>query len=93
MSYVKSNINVFGGFARDYTVAELETMTAEQFAELPLADQVNVYNNHRDQYDRLVADTAPSSAKDTRTDAQRFADEFEERIDTILRKNFHPNEA
>ena len=92
MSYVKSNINVFGGYAREYTVAELETMTVEEFDALPLSDQVCIYNNHRDAYDRLTGVTEPR-AKDTRTDEQRFADEFEERIDTILRKNFHPNEA
>jgi len=88
MSYVKSNINVFGGFARDYTIAELETMTVEQFDKLPLADQVNIYNTHKDVYDRLTGNTVPS-AEDSRTEAEAFADTFEQRVSDIITRAFH----
>ena len=92
MSYVVSNQNIYGAYARDYTDAELETMTAERFDQLPLADQVCIYNNHRDAYDRLTGRTAPK-AEDKKSDAQRFADEFEARVDMALKRAFHPNEV
>lgn len=92
MSHVKSNFDVFVRNIREYTADELETMKSEQFDALPLADQVNIYNKHRDVYDRLTGRTA-SKAEDKKTDAQRFADEFEQRVDMALKRAFHPNEV
>lgn len=92
MSFVVSNQNLYGAYTRDYTDAELETMTTSQFDQLPLADQVSIYNKHRADYDRLTGRTAPK-AEETKTDAQRFADEFEQRVDEALRRNFHLNEV
>ena len=91
MSHVKTNIDTFFvSNAREYTTDEVAEMTTEQFDALPLSDQISVYNNHRAEYDRLTGRTAPS-AKDSRTEAEAFADTFEQRVDDILQKNFHPN--
>lgn len=88
MSFVRSNIDLFTGYARDYTVDELKRMTVEQFDALPLSDQVCIYNNHRDAYDRLTGRTAPC-AEDSRTEAEAFADTFEQRVSDIITRAFH----
>lgn len=54
MSYVKTNIDLFTPKYREFEDAEVETMTAKEFDELPLSDQISIYNNHRHEYDRLA---------------------------------------
>ena len=95
MSYLKSNIDIFAREVKDYTADEVQKMTTKQFEELPLSDQISIYHNHRAEYDRLTgrAKTAEPTAEDTRSDAQRFADEFEKRVDDAIRRAFHPNEG
>lgn len=95
MSYVRSNIDIFAREVRDYTADEVVKMTTKQFEELPLSDQISIYNNHRAEYDRLTSGdkTAEPSTEDTRSDSERFADEFEKRVDDALRRAFHPNEG
>lgn len=91
MSYVQSNQNIYGAYARDYTEEQLETMTTKQFDKLPLADQVNIYNKHRDVYDRLTGRVEKPKVEDARSDSQKFCDEFEARVFDIIERNFHPN--
>ena len=95
MSYLRSNIDIFAKEVRDYTADEVAEMTKEQFEELPLSDQISIYHNHRAEYNRLTgrAETTEPTAEDTRSDAQRFADEFEQRVDDAIRRAFHPNEG
>ena len=95
MSYLRSNIDIFAREVRDYTADEVQKMTTKQFEELPLSDQISIYHNHRAEYDRLTGrdKTAEPTAEDTRSDAQRFADEFEKRVDDAIRRAFHPNEG
>lgn len=95
MSYLRSNIDIFARNVREFEETEVSEMTAEQFNELPLSDQVSIYNRFPSEYDRLTgrAKTAEPSTEDTRSDAQRFADEFEKRVDDAIRRAFHPNEG
>lgn len=95
MSYLRSNIDIFARNVREFEETEVSEMTAEQFNELPLSDQVSIYNRFPSEYDRLTgrAETAELIAEDTRSDAQRFADEFEKRVDDAIRRAFHPNEG
>jgi len=92
MSYVKSNFDVFTQSARDFSIAELESMTVEQFEALPLSDQVAIYNHHPEQYARLTGraheDTATANS-DNRSHAEQFADEFERRINDVITRAFH----
>ena len=91
MSYVKSNFNVFVKDVREYDDKEVESMTAEQFNDLPLAGQVSIYNHFPDQYDRLTGRAAEECApgEDNRSHAERFADTFEQRVDAIITRAFH----
>ena len=92
MSHVKTNFHVFTQSARDFSIAELESMTVEQFDALPLSDQISIYNNHRDAYDRLTGratEDTTAHTEDSRTDAQIFADSFEARIDAVISRAFH----
>ena len=95
MSFVRSNIDIFAREVRDYTADEVAKMTTRQFEELPLSDQISIYNHFPSEYDRLTGrdKTAEPTAEDTRSDAQRFADEFEKRVDDAIRRAFHPNEG
>ena len=92
MSYVKSNFDVFTKSVRDFSADEVATMTTEQFDALPLCDQVAIYNNHPEQYDRLTGkvteDTATANS-DNRSHAEQFADEFERRINDVITRAFH----
>ncbi len=82
MSYIKSNIDVFAKEVRDYTADEVAEMTTEQFDKLPLSDQISIFHNHRDAYNRLTGriteNTAPN-ASDGRSEAKVAIDEFESR--------------
>lgn len=91
MSYVKSNFNVFVKDVREYDDKEVESMTAEQFNNLPLADQVSIYNRFPDQYDRLTGRATEERApgEDNRSHAERFADTFEQRVDAVITRAFH----
>ena len=88
MSFVKSNFDVFTKSVRDFSADEVATMTTEQFDALTLSDQISIYNNHRAEYDRLTGHTAPST-EDTRTDAEKFCDTFERRVDRAITHTFH----
>lgn len=92
MSHVKSNFNVFVKAVREYNDQEVKSMTAEQFDALPLADQVSIYNRFPDQYNRLTGRAAGESApgtEDKRSDAERFADTFEQRINDAITRTLH----
>ena len=92
MSYVVSNLQVpEKPFTLDADA--VENLTVEEFDNLSLSDQIHIYNQHRDVYDVLTGRTAPKKAEETKTDAQRFCDEFEARVDEALKRNFHPDEA
>lgn len=95
MSFVRSNIDIFAREVRDYTADEVAKMTTRQFEELPLSDQISIYNHFPSEYDRLTGRTKITvpGTEDTRSDAERFADEFEERVDNALRRAFHLNEG
>ena len=80
--YVKSNIDLFTPKYREFEDAEVETMTAKEFDELPLSDQINIYRRFPDQYNRLTGrciETTTPQTEDTRTEGEKFADEFESR--------------
>lgn len=96
MSYVRSNFDsLFKSNVREYSNEEVAKMTVSEFDALPLADQISVYNRFPGEYDRLTGRTKITvpGTEDTRSDAERFADEFEERVDNALRRAFHPNEG
>lgn len=92
MSHVRSNFDTFfTKEIRDFTEIELDNMDRTQFDALPLSDQISIYNNHRDAYDRLTGratEDTTAHTEDSRTDAQRFADSFEARIDAIITRAF-----
>lgn len=91
MSHVRTNFDIFVRNIREFTVDELETMTTAEFDALPLADQVNIYNKHRDAYNRLTGkntDDTTTHTEDSRTDSQKFCDEFERRLDEALARAF-----
>ena len=78
-----------------FTDEEAETLTVEAFDKLSLSDQLNLFESHRSVYDRLVNGNSADNTEattDTRTDAERFCDEFEERLDRALHNVFHANE-
>lgn len=92
MSHVKSNFDVFTKSVRDFSIDELATMTTAEFDSLPIADQVSIYHHYPDQYARLtgrIESSAPTTTEDSRSDAQKFADEFEQRINDIITRAFH----
>lgn len=83
MMHIKSNIDKFvQSNCRDFEDSEVETMTEKQFDELPLSDQISIFNRFPDQYNRLTGkcteNTTPQT-EDTRTEEEKFADEFEQR--------------
>lgn len=93
MSHVRTNFaDIFVKNIREYTADELETMTSEQFDALPIADQIHIFNQHRDVYNRLTGkntdDTTTHTEDSTRTKEQLFADEFERRLDEALARAF-----
>lgn len=93
MSHIISNIDsVMKINAREYQDSEVAVMTTEQFDKLPLCDQISIYHNFPNEYNRLTGRTAPK-AEDTRTDAQKAIDAFEKRVDEAIRRVFHPNGA
>lgn len=93
MSYVKSNFDVFvKENVREFEDSEVETMTVSEFDALPLSDQISIFNRFPDQYNRLSGRTADDTAPgkgDDRSDAERFADEFEQVVDRALQRAFH----
>ena len=97
--YVKSNIDLFTPKYREFEDAEVETMTAKEFDELPLSDQISIYNRFPEAYSRLTgktsdATTAQDTPEPTPEDrAKQFAVEFERRVDDAIRRAFHPNEG
>ena len=95
MMHIKSNIDKFvQSNCRDFEDSEVETMTEKQFDELPLSDQISIFNRFPDQYNRLTGkcteNTTPQT-EDTRTEEEKFADEFEQRwseyMDAFTAKN------
>ncbi len=83
MSHVKTNIDsLLKRNAREYKDSEVETMTEKEFDELPLCDQISIFNRFPDQYNRLTGksteDTAPNTI-DGRSEAKVAIDEFESR--------------
>lgn len=91
MSHVRTNFDFFARNIREFTTEELEQMTSEQFDALSLADQISIYNGHRDVYDRLTnktTDDTTTHTEDSRTDSQKFCDEFERRLDEALARAF-----
>ena len=99
MSYVRSNIDKFMPSCRGFEDDEVETMTAKEFDELPLSDQICVYNRFPEAYRRLTGKTVDDTAtKDTpeptpEDKAKAFCDAFERRVDDAIRRAFHPNEG
>lgn len=99
MSYVKTNIDLFAPKYREFADDEIETMTAKEFDELPLSDQINIYHRFPEAYSRLTGKTVDDTAtKDTSEPtpedrAKAFADAFEKRVDDAIRRAFHPNEG
>lgn len=82
MSYLKSNIDIFAKEVRDYTADEVAEMTTEQFDKLPLSDQISIFHNHRDAYNRLtgrITEGNDSIGKGSKGEAKEAIDEFESR--------------
>lgn len=96
--YVKSNIDLFTPKYREFEDAEVETMTAKEFDELPLSDQISIYNRFPEAYSRLTGKTSDATTAQDATEptpedrAKQFAVEFERRVDDAIRRAFHPNE-
>ena len=99
MSYVKTNIDLFAPKYREFADDEIETMTAKEFDELPLSDQISIYHRFPEAYARLtgkiVDDTATKDTSEPTPEdrAKAFADAFEKRVDDAIRRAFHPNEG
>lgn len=97
MSYVKTTIQ-FPDISHGFTEEEARKLTVEEFDELPLSDQMHLFNNHRSVYDRLTGksndDTALQNAPEpTPEDREKqFADKFERVVDNAIHRAFHPNE-
>ena len=93
MSYVRSNFDsLFKSNAREYSDEEVAKMTVSEFDALPLADQISIYHNHRDAYDRLTGQT-PTEVEDNKTVTEKAIDEFENLVDDAIARAFHPNGA
>lgn len=93
MSYVISNLDVpYRG--HDFSAEEISAMNAEQFDRLTIEEQTFIYNTYPSEYDRLNGNSVDNTeaTTDTRTDEQRFYDEFVERLDMALHNVFHANE-
>lgn len=99
MSYVKTNIGKFVPNIREFKDDEIETMTAKEFDELPLSDQISIYNRFPEAYSRLTGKTSDATTAQDATEptpedkAKQFAVEFERRVDDAIRRAFHPNEG
>lgn len=82
MSYLKSNIDIFAKEVRAYTADEVAVMTTKQFDELPLCDQISIYNRFPNAYARLTGKSAEDTAPDISdggSEAKVAIDEFESR--------------
>lgn len=78
-----------------YDEKAVSAMTVTEFDALPLSDQVGIYNRFPSQYSRLTGrdievgdDIAPGSDTGSKSDSERFADEFERRLDEALARAF-----
>lgn len=91
MSHVRTNFDsLLESNVREYSADEVAEMSAEQFDELPLNDQISIFHNHRAEYDRLTGQTPPKTVDD-RTASQKAIDEYERLVDEAIRRAFHPN--
>ena len=83
MSYLKTNIDAFvPSNTREFEDSEVETMTEKQFDELPLCDQISIYNRFPNAYARLTGKSAEDTAPDISdggSEAKVAIDEFESR--------------
>lgn len=96
MNYVKSNIE-FPYRARHLTREQAEMLTVAQFDEMNIADATALFNEHRDIYDRLTADTDTPIVTDTAPQAQESADQgfnrqFADIVDRAIENAFHGHE-
>lgn len=93
MSYIRSNFTVPEiPFSLD--TDKVRTLTVEEFDKLTLSDQIHIYNEYPAEYLRLTGRStreSSSHAEGEQSDAKRFADEFERRVDEALQRNFHPH--
>lgn len=83
MSYLRTNIDTFAPRStREFEDSEVETMTEKQFDELPLCDQISIYNRFPNAYARLTGKSAEDTAPDISdggSEAKVAIDEFESR--------------
>jgi hypothetical protein len=88
MSHVISNLR-YEGKPFELTEDEVKRMSVAEFDKLLLSDQVAVYNRYPSEYARLTGRTEDTTTEDTRTDAEKFCDTFEARIDRAISRAFH----
>lgn len=83
MSYLRTNFDsLLESNVREYTADEVAEMTTEQFDALPLSDQISIFHNHRDAYNRLtgrITKDNDSIGKGSKGEAKEAIDEFESR--------------
>lgn len=83
MSYLRTNFDsLLKSNSREYKDSEVETMTEKQFDELPLCDQISIYNRFPNAYARLTGKSAEDTAPDISdggSEATVAIDEFESR--------------
>lgn len=91
--YVQSNL-VVPEIPFTLDADRVKNLTVEEFDSLSLSDQIHIFNEFRDVYDNLTGrsseDVTSHGEEDSRTREQRFADEFEQRVDEILQRAFNP---
>ena len=95
MMYLKTNFDAIAPRnTREFEDSEVETMTEKEFDELPLCDQISIFNRFPNAYARLTGKSAEDTAPDTsdgRDKAEEAIDEFEARwqayMDAITAKN------
>lgn len=95
MSHVISNLR-YEGKPFELTEDEVKRMSVAEFDKLLLSDQIGIFHNYPDQYNRLTGrteDDRSAVCADDKSDASANVDEYERRVDQILQKYFHPNEA
>lgn len=93
MSYLRTNFDsLLESNVREYTADEVAEMSAEQFDALPLSDQISIFHNHRDAYNRLTGQTPPEPTGN-KTVTEKAVDEYEMLVDRAIARAFHPNEA
>lgn len=81
MSYVQTTIQ-FPDISHGFTEEEARKLTVEEFDELPLSDQMNLFNNHRSVYDRLtgrITEDNDTIGNGSKGEAKEAIDEFEAR--------------